>query len=164
MKKILAIVSISLVTFFVFIYWNNTSKMNINKELLASVFSDTRATVTASETCGCCKLYAKYLQQQGFEVKMETGTNEQNLEFKKKIGVPDNLRSCHTTEIANYIIEGHIPVEVMKKLLVEKPDIKGIGMPDMPSGTPGMPGPKVEKFIISEITNEGAKGEIFYQM
>ena len=79
---------------------------------------------------------------------------------KEVLGVPYELESCHTSEIGDYIIEGHVPEEAIDKLLVERPDIKGIGMAGMPSGSPGMPGPK-ETFEIYTITHEGTKGELF---
>jgi len=65
------------------------------------------------------------------------------------------------TKIDGYVVEGHIPEEAVQKLLAEKPDIKGIGMAGMPSGSPGMPGPKTSDFVIYEITHEGTKGNIF---
>jgi len=58
------------------------------------------------------------------------------------------MQSCHTTEIGDYFVEGHVPIEAIDKLLAEKPDIDGITLPDMPAGSPGMPGVKREEFVI----------------
>ena len=67
---------------------------------------------------------------------------------KQRFNIPANMQSCHTTIIGDYFVEGHIPLEVIDKLLSEKPDLDGIALPDMPAGSPGMPGRKTEEFII----------------
>ena len=69
------------------------------------------------------------------------------------------MESCHTTVMGNYFVEGHIPLEVVNKLLTEKPDIKGIAMPGMPNGSPGMPGVKRGDFVIYAINNDGSYAE-----
>lgn len=116
-------------------------------------------TVYKSPTCGCCGVWASYMQREGY--KVETENIQDMSEIKKRLGVPYELESCHTSEIGGYVVEGHIPNEAIEKLLAEKPDIKGIGMAGMPSGSPGMPGPKTEDFVIYEITHEGTKGDVF---
>ena len=65
-----------------------------------------------------------------------------------KHNIPSELESCHTTEVAGYFVEGHVPVEAIDKLLEEKPDIDGIALPGMPAGSPGMGGLKTEDFVI----------------
>lgn len=82
-------------------------------------------------------------------------------EVKRSLKVPYSVESCHTAEIGGYVVEGHIPNEAIIKLLTEKPDIAGIGMAGMPAGSPGMPGPKTEDFVIYEITHDGERGSIF---
>ncbi len=69
------------------------------------------------------------------------------------IRIPGDLWACHTAVIGGYAVEGHVPVEAIDRLLAEKPQIKGIALPGMPSGSPGMPGPKTEKFIIYTISD-----------
>ncbi|MBS3165817.1 DUF411 domain-containing protein [Candidatus Woesearchaeota archaeon] len=71
--------------------------------------------------------------------------------IKEKYSVPGSMLSCHTLVIGNYFVEGHVPTEAIDKMLNEKPDIKGIGMGGMPSGSPGMPGAKKGPFIISQL-------------
>lgn len=119
----------------------------------------TAAIVYKSPTCGCCGVYASYMKKEGYDV------DEKNIQdmsvIKQKFDIPYELESCHTTELGDYVVEGHIPKEAMVKLLEEQPDIKGIGMPGMPSGAPGMPGPKNGEFVIYEITHEGTRGDIF---
>jgi len=94
-----------------------------------------------SGSCGCCGIHASYLQRQGdLDVKI---TEMQSISgIKQKYGIPSELESCHTAIIGGYVVEGHMPLEVIDKLLIEKPDIKGIALPGMPLGSPGMPGAK----------------------
>lgn len=114
-----------------------------------------------SLTCGCCSAYGAYLRKLGYEVE-ERNMSESELEaVKGEMGVPMDLWSCHTLEVDGYVAEGHLPIEVLEQLLATKPAIKGIGMPGMPSGSPGMPGPKRGDFVIHEINDEGMMGEVF---
>jgi len=117
------------------------------------------ATIYKSPSCGCCGQYAAYLEKKGYVVDIE-GVADMSA-IKEQFDVPYELESCHTMEIDGYIVEGHIPEEAVQKLLAERPDIKGIGMAGMPSGSPGMPGPKTYDFVIYEITHGGAKGNVF---
>ncbi|MEX0934339.1 MAG: DUF411 domain-containing protein [Candidatus Saccharimonadales bacterium] len=117
------------------------------------------ATVYKSPSCGCCGQYVAYLEKKGYGVDIEDITDMQVI--KEQYGVPYELESCHTMEIDGYVVEGHIPEEAVQKLLTERPDIKGIGMAGMPSGSPGMPGPKTSNFVIYEITHDGAQGNVF---
>lgn len=106
----------------------------------------TQATLYKSSNCGCCSKYAPYLESKGFDLKIVIA--EDIAKIKKEYGVPYDMESCHTLVIGDYFVEGHIPVEAIEKLLLEKPDIDGITLPGMPSGSPGMPGSKTEDFII----------------
>jgi len=116
-----------------------------------------------SLTCGCCEVYGSYMRKQGYEVNENNISDAFLSTLKQNMEIPQEVWSCHTSEIDGYIIEGHIPNEAIEKLLTEKPDIKGIGMAGMPSGSPGMPGPKSD-FIIYEINNDGSLGELFLKM
>lgn len=111
-----------------------------------------KAVVYRSPTCGCCGIYATYLKKMGFEVETKFAEAGE----RAKLGVPERLGSCHTTVVGGYTIEGHVPVEAIEKLLTEKPDVKGIGMPGMPSGSPGMPGPKLGAFEVSSFKEDGS--------
>jgi hypothetical protein len=99
-----------------------------------------KATVYKSALCGCCVGYIGFLQEHGFSV--DTVVVEDMDGIKKKYGVPANMQSCHTTIIGDYVIEGHVPLNMVDLLLEEQPAIDGIALPNMPSGTPGMPGVK----------------------
>ena len=102
--------------------------------------------------CSCCDEYAQYLRQNGFSVTV-TSTTDVSL-ISRQHGVPDNLAGCHTMLIDGYVVEGHVPVGTIKKLLTERPKIKGISLPGMPEGSPGMAGAKKEPFTIYEISDQ----------
>ena len=109
-----------------------------------------------SATCGCCSIYVDYFKRQG---NSNVITSEDIDLIKTKYRVPLGLESCHTTVIGDYFVEGHIPLEAINKLLEEKPEIAGIVMPGMPSGSPGMPGSKTEDFIIYAVDHNGGYEE-----
>ena len=111
-----------------------------------------------SSNCGCCGLYGSYFKRKGnSNVKI---TDIEDIDtIKEQYNVPSGLRSCHTTIIGDYFVEGHIPLEAIDKLIEEKPDIAGIAMPGMPSGSPGMPGSKIGDFVIYAVEKDGSYGE-----
>ncbi len=98
------------------------------------------ATLYKSPNCGCCQAYAEYLEANGFKVKVVP--TDKLAQMQKQNGVPEHLAGCHTTKIGNYIFEGHIPAESIKRFLKEKPAAKGLTVPGMPAGSPGMSGTK----------------------
>ncbi len=115
-------------------------------------------TVHKTATCGCCANYVGYLRKNGYEVEViNHSTSDRLTDEKRKIGVPSSLDSCHTTVFnqEKYFVEGHIPLEAVEKMLASKPQFKGIGMPGMPSASPGMPGAKIEPFNISQVSTDG---------
>ena len=112
-----------------------------------------QATVYKSISCGCCGGYASGLDSKGVDVK--TVNLDDTSSIKAKYGIPSSMESCHTTVIGDYFVEGHVPYEAVSKLLTEKPDIKGIALPGMPSGSPGMPGAKRGDWTIYSIGNDG---------
>ena len=112
-------------------------------------------TLYKNPQCGCCEGYADYLRDNGFAVKT-IPTNDLLL-MGQKYGIPDEMAPCHISLIGSYVVGGHIPVEVVNRLLSEKPQIKGINLPGMPTGTPGMPGPNLGPLTIYEIGGKPAK-------
>ena len=120
-------------------FGKNPANENTNEDKIA-------ATLYKSQTCSCCLGHASYLKGKGFNV--ETIVEDNIDSIKEKHNIPYNMQSCHTTEIGDYFVEGHVPIEAVNKLLAEKPDIDGIALPDMPAGSPGMPGIKREEFIV----------------
>lgn len=111
-----------------------------------------------SSTCGCCNLYVDYFKEKG-NSKVNAAQVRDTDAIKKKYGVPAAMESCHTTIIGNYFIEGHVPLEAAEKLLLEKPNIKGIAMPGMPNGSPGMPYSKSGDFVVYAVNNDGSYDE-----
>jgi hypothetical protein len=105
--------------------------------------------------CGCCEEYAKYLRRNGFNVTVKE-THNMSL-ISRQNGVPEKLAGCHTMLVGGYVVEGHVPASAINKLLKERPDIKGISLPGMPDGSPGMTGEKTEPFTIYEVSDGEAK-------
>ena len=101
--------------------------------------------------CSCCDEYAKYLRQNGFNVTV-TPTHNMSL-ISRQHGVPERLAGCHTMLIGGYVVEGHVPVDAINKLLREHPNIRGISLPGMPEGSPGMTGKKTKPFTVYEISD-----------
>ena len=99
--------------------------------------------------------YAAYLRENGFDVTIKP-THDLPL-IKRQYGVPSELEGCHTTLVGGYVVEGHVPVNTLLRLLTEKPAIKGISLPGMPAGSPGMFGEKTAPFTIYEIGDGPAK-------
>ena len=101
--------------------------------------------------CGCCNIYVDYLKSNGFDVEAVNTTDL--VSVNKKYGVPAALEGCHTAIINGYIFEGLIPVEYVKRVLNEHRPIKGISLPGMPVGVPGMPGNKQGPQYVYYITD-----------
>jgi hypothetical protein len=95
-----------------------------------------KMTVTRDPSCGCCGGWVDYLRQAGFTVEVVERPDLAPL--KRRLGVPNELASCHTAEIGGYVIEGHVPEQAIRRLLAERPLAKGIAVPGMPASSPGM--------------------------
>ena len=95
--------------------------------------------VWKSPSCGCCKDWIAILQREGFSVQT---FDEGNNAARARLGLPLRYGSCHTARIGGYVVEGHVPVREIRRLLAEKPDAIGIAVPGMPVGSPGMDGPE----------------------
>jgi len=92
--------------------------------------------VYKTPTCGCCKKWVEHVQAAGFEVMVHDQADL--TEIKLANGVGPELRSCHTATVGGYVIEGHVPADQIIRLITEKPEVKGIAVPGMPVGSPGM--------------------------
>jgi hypothetical protein len=120
---------------------------------IAAVHAETPAALMyKNPQCGCCEEYAKYLRRHGFKVTVKE-THSMSL-ISRQAGVPEKLAGCHTMLINGYVVEGHVPVGAINKLLKERPSIKGISLPGMPEGSPGMTGEKTAPFTIYEVSDE----------
>ncbi len=110
-------------------------------------------TVYKNPSCGCCNKWVTHLRQNGFKVSTHDVKNV--VPHKIKLGVTPQLASCHTAVIAGYTIEGHVPAAEIKRLLSEKPNIKGLSVPRMPRGTPGMEGKVKDSYDVVAFDSEG---------
>ena len=132
-----------------------TTNSNTNKD--TNVFENIpsnlkKVTLYKDPNCGCCDGHAKMYESVGFEVEVVPTKNLDKI--KQDYNIDNKLRSCHTAIMGDYVVEGHIPLEGIEYLLREKPNIKGIALPGMPIGTPGMPGLKTQTFKIYNIENK----------
>ena len=112
-------------------------------------------TVYKNPTCACCGEWADHLKRNGFRVEMKEGADLNAV--KRQHGVTMDLASCHTAEVAGYVLEGHVPADVIHQLLAEKPAIRGLAVPGMPAGVEGMPpsGPNRQPYEILAIEQGG---------
>ena len=117
------------------------------------------ATLFKNPQCSCCEGYAAYLRKNGFEVDVKP-TNDL-AEISSKAGVPEKFQGCHTMFVNGYVVDGHVPVNVIRKLLSERPAIAGITLPGMPEGSPGMAGQKHGLFTIYAVTKDGAAPSVY---
>ena len=93
-------------------------------------------TVYKTPTCGCCAKWVDHMKAAGFKVQVQD--MDDLTEIKQASGVPIPTRTCHTAVVGNYVVEGHVPADLVKKMLNEKPKMAGIAVPGMPIGSPGM--------------------------
>jgi hypothetical protein len=116
-------------------------------------------TVHKSPTCDCCRRWVEHARQAGFPVEVEN-THHLN-EVKLRLGVPAAMGSCHTVEVDGYVIEGHVPIEDVKRLLAERPAARGLAVPGMPLGSPGMehPSGRVQPYVVHLIGMDGTPTE-----
>jgi hypothetical protein len=111
--------------------------------------------VYKSSTCGCCKKWVSHLEQNGYTVEVHNQNRNKLSSIKAEMGVPRGLQSCHTAKIGGYVIEGHVPADVIARLLKEKPQIKGLAVPGMPMGSPGMEGPRRDSYDVLALQENG---------
>ena len=110
-------------------------------------------TVYKSPTCGCCNAWIDHLEENGFTVKVHD--HQDMAPIKQQIGVPYELRSCHTAKVGDYVLEGHVPADLVVEMLTKKPAIKGLAVPGMPMGSPGMEGPRKDPYDVVTFTDDG---------
>jgi len=113
------------------------------------------ALVYHDPNCGCCGEYIAYLRELGVDVRVETSSGAAMTDVKSRYGIDVSMQSCHTMEIGGYAVEGHVPLEAIEALLAERPAVRGIALPGMPAGSPGMGGDKAEPFVIYGFTSDG---------
>lgn len=116
-------------------------------------------TLYKNPQCTCCESYAQYLDRNGFTVDVKA-TNDL-AEISRKAGIPEDLQGCHTSFIGSYVVDGHVPVKTIRKLLDEKPAIVGITLPGMPPGSPGMTGDKTGPLTVYAVSKNGTPPRVF---
>ena len=102
-----------------------------------------KMTVYKSPTCGCCAKWVAHMRNAGFDLTVNDVPNVG--EIKAQHHVPADAQSCHTALVGGYVIEGHVPADVVKQLLKEKPAVVGLAVPGMPVGSPGMESADADK-------------------
>lgn len=133
----------------VYSYQNLPTTLPTTKEEKSDV------VVYQSKTCGCCKKWVKHLAENGFKVK--SVLVDDMSEIKNHLGIPHKLSSCHTATIDGYLVEGHVPATAIKKMLKERSNVKGISVPGMPIGSPGMEANYVESYDVVSFMDDGTQ-------
>lgn len=134
-------------------FTQNNSAPSVPDLELAGFGSGHAVTMYKDPNCGCCTGHAQALTQAGFNVTIEETGDMHSV--KEAHNIPLLGESCHTSIIDGYVVEGHAPLEAIEKLLTDRPDIAGIGLPSMPLGTPGMPGPKTAPYEVYQLSEVG---------
>lgn len=110
-------------------------------------------TVYKRPGCQCCDKWVRHLQQAGFSVTVEPRADLD--ELRSHLGVPANYAGCHTAVTRGYVIEGHVPAADIQRLLIEHPAARGLAVPGMPVGSPGMEGPNSQPYEVSLLHTDG---------
>lgn len=111
--------------------------------------------VYKSPTCGCCNNWIDHLKANGFNVRSHNTADV--TQHKARLGVPSGFAACHTAEINGYVVEGHVPAKEIKRLLQEKPRARGLAVPGMPIGSPGMEaGGRVDPHDVLLVNRDGS--------
>ena len=126
----------------------------------ASLAVEPKVTVYKTPSCGCCKKWVSHLEENGFQVET---VDLQDLRMVKSMsGVRPELASCHTATVGGYVVEGHVPADDIKRLLRERPEAKGLTVPGMPQGSPGMETGHKDHYQVLTFDGDG-KTEVFAQ-
>lgn len=110
-------------------------------------------TVYRSRTCGCCGKWVQHMRDNGFDVVEHIVEQIENAPNRDR--VPQKLQSCHIATVRGYIVEGHVPADVVKDMLKKRPEIEGIAVPGMPAGSPGMESPYPQPYEVIAFTKQG---------
>ena len=119
--------------------------------------ADPTITIYKSKTCGCCTKWVEHLTANRFKTVVHERDDKGMDEVKDWLGVPRGVRSCHTAQVAGYLIEGHVPASDVRALLAKRPKAAGLAVPGMPSGTPGMamPGERAAPYDVVAFQQDG---------
>ena len=126
----------------------------VDATLAATIAETPTIKVYKSPTCGCCALWVDHMREAGFQLDVED--TDDMIGIKLDAGLPLQLQSCHTAFVGDYVFEGHIPAEVFARFLAEAPSARGIAVPGMPIGSPGMEfGDRVDPYDVIQFDAEG---------
>jgi hypothetical protein len=114
--------------------------------LLAGAAAAPVVEVYKSESCGCCESWIEHLKANGFTVQAQNVPSPSD--YREKFGIPQELGACHTGLVQGYALEGHVPASEIKRLLAERPKAKGLAVPSMPLGSPGMEGSRRDPYDV----------------
>jgi hypothetical protein len=112
-------------------------------------------TVYKTSSCGCCRLWVDHMKANGFQVQAMDVSSADVRNVSKMAGLKDEDTSCHTAKVGNYIVEGHVPADDIKRMLRDKPAIAGIAAPGMPQGSPGMEQGTKEPYNVIAFKKDG---------
>lgn len=122
--------------------------MTVSSLLLMPAFpslaQSPKIVVHKDPNCGCCTKWVLHLKQEGFDAAIEETSKLDAV--RKSLGVPTALAGCHTAEVDGYVVEGHVPAMAIRELLRERPQATGLAVPGMPAGSPGMEGPRPQRY------------------
>ena len=121
---------------------------------VAALRGEREILVYKSPTCGCCKLWVDHVAAAGFRPTVREQMNLAPL--KAELGIPAPLQSCHTALVDGYLVEGHVPADVVLDLLERRPDALGLAVPGMPMGSPGMEGPRKDPYDVLLLHRDGS--------
>jgi len=111
--------------------------------------------VHKTPTCGCCGAWVEHMRAAGFPVQVEERADLEPV--RQRLGVPYGKGSCHTAQVGGYFVEGHVPADDVKRLLAERPRARGLVVPGMPLGSPGMETPdgRVQPYTVERVEPDG---------
>lgn len=121
----------------------------------AAVAQETTVTVHKDPNCRCCTGWVQHLRESGFTVRVEETSDLDAI--RTRLGVPPDLAACHTAEVAGYVVEGHVPGAAVRRLLAERPNAKGVAVPGMPTGSPGMEGGRPAPYSVMLFGSDGQR-------
>lgn len=121
----------------------------------AATAASAHVVVHKSPTCGCCTKWVEHLRSNGFTVEVHDEADVAS--SKRRLGVPAPMASCHTAEVGGYFVEGHVPAADIQRLLTQRPAIRGLAVPGMPAGSPGMelPDGRVAPYTVHQVDGDG---------
>lgn len=110
-------------------------------------------TVYKTKTCGCCAKWVEHMRSNGFKAIVNDVPS--TAEYRRQFGVPASLQSCHTAVVSGYTFEGHVPASEIRRFLKERPKSKGLAVPGMPAGSPGMEGGRSDAYSVMRFEKDG---------